>query len=146
MANPQGRDLTYYSMVHNKYSRMDYIFISQRDLTSLKDARIGMRKISDHAPTSVTLRLQDTPVKPCMWRLNSTLLTDSLTLKPISEAIRTYFRENTTDDVSPLTVREAHKCVIRGRMISLASQKKKASEKELKALLDTILILETQHK
>lgn len=74
------------------------------------------------------------------------MLTDPLTLDPITDAIKTYFRENTTDDVSPLTIWEAHKCVLRGKLMTLATQIKKASEKEPLALLTKVQKLETQHK
>lgn len=75
-----------------------------------------------------------------------TLLTDPVTLEPIAEAIKTYFRENCTEEVSHITVWKAHKCVLRGRLISLASLKKKNSEKELQVILDRVQKLETQHK
>lgn len=63
-----------------------------------------------------------------------------------SEVINTYCRGNTTDDVSLLSIWETHKCVVLGKWISLASQRKKDPEKELRSLIDKISKLETQHK
>lgn len=65
VAHPQDRDYTYYSTVHSKNSRIIYMFVTQRDLTKLTDAHIGIRTVSDHATISMSLRLQDTPKKPC---------------------------------------------------------------------------------
>lgn len=130
-------------MGHNKYSQRLYFHLSERDLTALKAAHIGTQTFSDHAPTSIALRLHDRPAKPCIWRLNPTLLTDPSTMTHISETIYTYFHENTTDGVSPLSIWEAHKCVLRGELISLASQLKRESEKELQTLVAKISQLET---
>lgn len=146
VTHPQEKDYTYFSMVHNEYSRIDFVFITQRDLNIMMGAHIGTRTISDHALTSLTLQLQNTPKRQGNWRLNLTLLTDLVTLEPIAEAIKTYFRENSTEEVSHITVWKAHKCMLRGRLISLASLKKKNSEKELQVILDRVQKLETQHK
>lgn len=50
-------DFTCYFTPHNKYSRIDYIFVTQRDLTDLRGASIGIQSKSDHAPVSMLLQL-----------------------------------------------------------------------------------------
>lgn len=55
LLNPTGKDFTYYSAPHNKYSRIYYFFVTQRDLSLLKEAKIGIHSLSDHAPISIFL-------------------------------------------------------------------------------------------
>lgn len=50
--HPDGKDFTFFSNTSNKYTRIDYIFLLQRDLTRLAAASIGNIITSDHAPTS----------------------------------------------------------------------------------------------
>lgn len=54
-SKPSGKDFTYFSALHNKFTRIDYIFLSQRDLPLLQSAKIGVRTFLDHAPISLTL-------------------------------------------------------------------------------------------
>lgn len=61
--NTDGQDYTFYSAPHEKYARLDYLFIAQNDLPTLSDACIGSQSISDHAPVAVTLDLTKLPPK-----------------------------------------------------------------------------------
>lgn len=59
------------------------------------------------------------------WRINEDLLDDSETKKTIMEEIANYFAENDTPDLSRATIWEAHKSVIRGKLLSIGVGKKK---------------------
>lgn len=48
------RDYTFFSPPHKRYSRIDLIFVSQRDLNDLESAEIGITSLSDHAPTAIS--------------------------------------------------------------------------------------------
>lgn len=144
--HPDTRDFTFHSVPHDRYSRIDYIYISQRDLQKVKGAHIGIQTISDHAPISLDLDLLNTPPRTNTWRLNTSLLTDPDLLPRIREAISEFFSHNNTPDMDPMMIWEAHKCTIRGELIKLGAQRKKKQEKELKDLTDKIINLETAHK
>lgn len=53
--NPRGRDYTFFSSPHNRYSRLDYLFIHQADLSYLYDATIENMILLDHHPITLTL-------------------------------------------------------------------------------------------
>lgn len=62
--HPEGRDFTFYFMPHNRYSRIDYLFISHRDLSMVSEAHVGIQSISDHAPISLAIDLTALTPKP----------------------------------------------------------------------------------
>lgn len=144
--HPNTRDFTFHSIPHDRYSRIDHIFISQRDLQMVKGAHIGIQTISDHAPTSLVVDLMHNTPKTNTWRLNSSLLTDPESLPRIREAISDFFSHNNTPDMDPMMIWEAHKCTIRGELIRLGAQRKKQQEKELRDLINRIHSLEALHK
>lgn len=55
--HPSEKDFTFYSAPHKRYSRIDMIFVSQRDLGNLLAAEIGIIALSDHAPTAISVEL-----------------------------------------------------------------------------------------
>lgn len=63
-----------------------------------------------------------------IWKLDPTLLTD---VQEISACLRDYFAENDTPDMSTLTQWEAHKCIVRGKLISLAASVRKEKKAKL---------------
>ncbi|CAH2322500.1 Hypothetical predicted protein, partial [Pelobates cultripes] len=76
--NPDGQDYTYYLPFHRRYSHIDYIFIQQEGLTSLKKAEIRPTPWADHSETSIHL---DSPLfRPARtaWSMNELLLLEVL--------------------------------------------------------------------
>lgn len=94
----------------------------------------------------MTLSLPDTPHRSYVWKLDPTLLTDELKVEDIRSCLRDYFIENDTPDTSTQTQWEAHKCVIRGKLISLTVAVKKAKKATLSNLFLKLKKLEALHK
>ncbi|CAI9604443.1 unnamed protein product, partial [Staurois parvus] len=143
---PTVKDYTFYSAPHNKYSRIDYLFLSQSDLPLLHAASIEPMVLSDHHPITMTLRFPDTYTRSKCWRLDASLLADSAIEQEIRTNLVEYFSFNCSPDTSPLTQWEAHKCVIRGVLIAAASKSKKDRQERLRRLTDKIHSLERAHK
>ncbi|CAH2303361.1 Hypothetical predicted protein, partial [Pelobates cultripes] len=78
--------------------------------------------------------------------LNDTLLNDPAYITQLQENLTNYFAENNTLAVSPTQIWEAHKAVLRGHIIALASKHKKAREHQIVTLTEEIRHLETAHK
>lgn len=133
------RDYTHYSMVHS-YSRIDFFLTHVYTLQTIGKADIHNITWSDHAP--VTIEVVDTSTvshKP-LWRNNTFLLLQPELRDEIEGKIQEYFA---LGDCSPTTVWCAHKAVIRGTLIQIASREKKKNEKTLQK---SIADLEAQHK
>lgn len=143
---PSMKDYTFYSIPFQKYSRLDYLFLSQPDLTYLTQATIDPMFLSDHHPISVTLTFPDLTPKTKTWRLNSSLLKDTEFTSRLTASIDTYFRENSTPDISPTTLWEAHKCVIRGELMAQAAKVKRLQQATIDNLIANIRRLEATHK
>lgn len=117
---PKVKDYTFYSAPHNWFSRLDYPFITQRDLTMLTTSTIDPMYLSDHHPISMSIEFSDIPTQSSIWRLDPSLLTDS-TIAP--EVNRILLRENNSPDISPMLRWEAHNCTIRGELIVISAKR-----------------------
>lgn len=123
------RDNTFFSSPHKRYSKIDLIFITQRDLVNLTKAEIGINA-SDHAPTAINLNFHTTRRTTFNWRLNPALLTDQTIHNIIYESIKQYFLTNVDSDTNPLNNWEAHKSVVRGELIKWGRERKKIETKK----------------
>lgn len=146
LTHPDGRDYTFFSNAKNKYSRIDYILVTQRDLDRIIASSIGNIEMSDHAPTSLSLDMSGFYKKNHSWRLNPFLLRDQNTIKEIQTHLNQYFETNDTQETDPMTLWEAHKCTLRGHLISLGARRKKETNKKIDELHQTIRKLENAHK
>lgn len=144
--HPDDRDYTFCSIPHNRYARIDFLFVSQRDLHTLLGANMGLQTISDHAPIAIALNLLEPIARPNTWRLNSSLLTDPILLPKLTSSLNEYFTHNITPEADPLMVWQAHKCYIRGELIQMGTRRKKETDKEIVKLTNKIRELETPHK
>ncbi|CAH2283439.1 Hypothetical predicted protein [Pelobates cultripes] len=144
--HPADREYTHYSVIHKRYARIDYIFLQQEHLDAIQTAEIGTASWSDHGP--VTLQMDSPRVRPTtrLWRLQDSLLLDPSVKEKVSEELTSYFTLNETGDLPATTIWEAHKSVLRGTLMRLASQKKRESRKHITDLLTRITTLELQHK
>lgn len=143
--HPNERDFTFYSSAHNKYTRIDHFFISQKDLPLLSKATIDPMILSDHNPVSISLEMPTINSEQMIWRLDNSLLTDIDITQKLNTRLMHFFTENTSTDSKQSNVWAAHKCVIRGEIISLSAHRNKTRRTHI-ALLAKIHALEQTHK
>lgn len=146
MLFPSTRDYSFFSPVHQTYTRLDYLFIQQRDFELVQSARIHPITLSDHAPVSLSLRWGLGPTPRGIWRLNETLLREDFILEELQREMQHFFEENQTDGISPLLVWETHKAVIRGLLVKHGARKKQQHTQQVMELVRQIEILEIRHK
>ncbi|CAH2306963.1 Hypothetical predicted protein [Pelobates cultripes] len=144
--HPDDRDYAYYSTIHKRYSRIDYVFIQQEGLTYMQRADIHTTPWSDHSAAQVTMTSPMFRPTRTAWRLNDSLLMDKILKTQLEEHLQQYFAENNTEEVSDMTIWEAHKSVIRGHLIRMASRRKKEIGQQLADLTQKISDLEMAHK
>lgn len=89
--NPREKDYTFFSPPHNQYSRLDYLFIHQADLTYLHEATIENMVLSDHHPITLTLQFPQRENSTKIWRLDATLLSEPGDLADVTQTIEDYF-------------------------------------------------------
>ncbi|XP_063297700.1 adhesion G protein-coupled receptor F5-like [Pelobates fuscus] len=143
--HPSTRDYTFYSHPHNTYSRIDYFLISPNITSRITHTSIGHITWSDHADISLTLSIPNM-TRPWTWKLNSQLLQDKLGTMSLAENIKEYFTLNDPSVSSPITLWAAHKPVIRGKLIAIATTHKKQHNRQLMDTISEIGRLETLHK
>lgn len=145
MLRPQEKDFTFFSAPHNRYSRLDYFFLTQHDLPFLTKTTIEPITLSDHHPISITLTLPDKFTFSQIWRLDPTILTNKTHTTELSKCLDNYFSENNTPDTSSVTQWEAHKCVIQGKLISMMARIKRERQTRLMDLFIKLKTRKTQH-
>ncbi|CAH2249466.1 Hypothetical predicted protein, partial [Pelobates cultripes] len=94
----------------------------------------------------MTISIPNLSPTRAQWKLNDTLLNDPAHIAQLQENLTNYFAENNALAVSPTQIWEAHKAVLRGHIIALASKHKKAREHQIVTLTEEIRQLEAAHK
>lgn len=115
------KEFTFYSHPHKSYARLDYVYTTPIILTNSTGATIHPCVWSDHHLTSFAtdfIRLAPTPYT---WRLNEALLSDLVVESETAKSIEECFSLNALPETPPPIVWTAHKAVLRGKLISIAS-------------------------
>uniref|UniRef100_A0A4W5LV10 exodeoxyribonuclease III n=1 Tax=Hucho hucho TaxID=62062 RepID=A0A4W5LV10_9TELE len=125
--NSSSMDYTYYSNVHNTYSRIDYIFIPKIFINSAT-CTIGPIALSDHAFVHLRFDLCKNIPRSKSWKFNTSMLSNEAFHTVVTTWIDNYTQDNKDSPVSPATMWDAAKATLRGHLIAYASSKKKTME------------------
>uniref|UniRef100_A0A8C4SC52 Reverse transcriptase domain-containing protein n=1 Tax=Erpetoichthys calabaricus TaxID=27687 RepID=A0A8C4SC52_ERPCA len=136
--NPNSRTYSFYSPVHYSYSRIDYFFIDNNFLPTIKSCKYDTIVISDHAPLVLELKSISPSYSPRRWRLNPLLLADENCTEFISKQISFFLEKNTSTEVSAGTLWETLKVFLRGQIISYLSHRNKLETKKVSELRNEI--------
>jgi exonuclease III len=128
--NPDKRMYTWISKTQHKVmSRLDFILLSDTLQTSYLDSSIVPGYMSDHACTTLTLRVPEGDRGKGFWKYNSQLSTYPELKTQIENIIKVTIEENQgTDDC---LLWDLLKCKIRGVCIGLAAQKNREKKEKL---------------
>lgn len=141
---PCTRQYSFFSAVHQTYSRIDYFFVDKKLLPNIKTCRYDSIVISDHSPLILELSFPDKR-SVYSWRLNPLLLSDKEFVQYISEQIDFFLKMNISPGIAFSTVWESLKAFLRGHIISYCSHTKKQKVKRLSELTNLISQLDKQH-
>lgn len=141
-SHPGEKQFTYYSLCH--YTRIDYLFMYKSDWHRVRDCKIGIRDLSDHSGVYLTLHLTN-QWKNTLWRLNTSILNDKTVQKQIHQEFETYLQNSDNGEVSPNTLWDAAKAVIRGEIIAFTASRKREKQRRLIALQGELKSLEIKH-
>uniref|UniRef100_A0A1A8UJ98 Reverse transcriptase domain-containing protein n=1 Tax=Nothobranchius furzeri TaxID=105023 RepID=A0A1A8UJ98_NOTFU len=140
--HPNRREYTFFSHVHHSHSRLDYFLVSSSLLADISDTEIHPIVVSDHAPVSLTLVNKKTIPPSKNWRFNTSLLKDEGFIDFFKKEWALYLEHNDLPGTSASILWEAGKAVMRGKIISFSSHKKKTENKRIQELEEIIKSLE----
>ncbi|KAA0701525.1 LINE-1 reverse transcriptase -like protein [Triplophysa tibetana] len=132
--NPSGKMYSFFSHVHHSFSRIDYFLLDNLFLHSVQSCSYEAILISDHAPTTLELFIQERGRTCPPWRLNTRLLSNEDFVKFVSNQIDFFLTTNRTPGISASLLWETMKAYIRGEIISYSSYENKQRKKQLKEL------------
>lgn len=144
--NPTLRNYTHFSNPHGSFARIDHILIASTSIPLTHRAYIKDVVWSDHSMVILVLQRPRGHTPARRWRLKESILSDPIRTKDIETNIRNYFLINDTADTSPSCLWAAHKAVIRGHLIQLASQINKENKTDIEKLDREYTALIKQHK
>lgn len=128
--HPGEKDYIFYSNPHNSFCCVDYFLVSREVLDRVSVCDIGMRILSDHADVHLNISLPQAHATPRNWRLNPSLLNNSMFWTFIKEQVELFLRTNDNENTNPSTLWETMKAYLRGVIISYCIAKKKESLKQ----------------
>lgn len=144
--NPGVRDYTFFSNVHNSYSRLDYFFIPSNYMYTISKCRINPIVLSDHSRVHLTIQVDQKSFICKRWKFNSSLLKDNEFKSNMRVWITNYIKENNNSSLEPSVIWEAAKATLRGLLISYASFKNHEKCIKRKELEREVAHCENLHK
>lgn len=144
--NQETRDYTFYSHVHNSYSRLDYLFVPSSYLYTISKCHIHPFIISDHSRIQLTVQCDQKRIPFKRWRLHPSLLKDNDLKSSIRKWLLDYTKENVNPSLEPNIIWEAAKATLRGQLISYAAFKNREKLRKRKEIEKEIMMKECLHK
>ena len=143
--HPETKQFSFFSPVHQSYTRIDYFLIDQKLLPMIKHVEYSSIVISDHSPVILKLCFPDNVHPQRTWRLNSRLLADKAFVDYINDQLDTFLETNLTPDISYSLVWETLKAYIRGQAISFSASSNKVRNKRAEELMERIKVVDQLH-
>ena len=142
--HPNDRDYSFYSSVHNSYSRIDMFLVSENMLTMVKNCSYLAATLSDHNPIVLSLETNIIHSSQRTWRFQPYLLKDPEFVKFMNNQID-IFLETNLNSAPHSIVWDSLKAYMRGHILSYCSHKVKEKKKMLIKLEKEIRECEQLH-
>ena len=125
---PKTKEYTFFSAPHGTFSKIDHIIGHKTDLNKYKIELIPCL-LSDHYGVKVVFNSNKNNRKPTYtWKLNNTLLSDTLVKEEIKKEIKDFLEFNENEGTTYTNLWDTMKAVLRGKLIALSAFKKKLRE------------------
>lgn len=145
LQHPTDREYSFFSKLHNSYSRIDLFLLNTKLLSNVADCKYHNIVISDHAPTSV-IPDSKMPKREITWTMRPSLMKDVDFCNYLSKQLEEFLQTNDTLDTSDSNLWETFKVVIRGHVISYKAAQKKQRNLRLKEIDDMLTQLEVHYR
>jgi hypothetical protein len=124
--NKNKKGYNFFSAPHGTPSKIDYIIGHKTGLNKYKNIEIIPCILSDHHRLRLIFNNSINIRKPTfMWKLNNTLLNDSLVKDEIKKEIKDFLEFNENEATKYLKLWDTMKAVLRENLIALTATKKK---------------------
>lgn len=123
--NPIKREYSFFSAPHNNFSRIDFFLVNNSVIQRIYDTTIHPIILSDHAAISFKYITRKASKPPGRWRFNISLLQDAEFNAYFHREWSSFLELNEYPGSSPTLIWETAKAVLRGKIISYSSYKKK---------------------
>jgi hypothetical protein len=124
--HPKTTEYTFVSAPHGTFSKTDHIISHQTGLNRYKNIEIIPCTISDHHTLRLIFNNNLNNRKPTYtWKLNNTLLDDTLVKEEIKNEIKDFLEFNENEATTYPNLWNTVKAVLRGKLIALSASKKK---------------------
>jgi hypothetical protein len=123
---PKTKGYTFFSAPHGTFSKIDHIIAHKTGLNRYKNIEIVPCILSDHHDLRLIFNNNINNRKPTfMWKLNNTLLKDTLVKEEIQKEIKDSLEFNENEATICPNLRDTMKAFLRGKLIALSASKKK---------------------
>jgi exonuclease III len=123
---PKTNGYTFFSTPNATFSKTDHIIGHKTGLNIYKNIEIVSYILSDHHELRLIFNNNINNRKPTFtWKLNNTLLNDTLVKEEIKKEIKDFLELNENDATTYPNLWDTMKVVLRGKLIDLNATKKK---------------------
>lgn len=144
--NPSSRQYSFYSHVHQTFSRIDYFFVDAKLMPKVTNVLYHPIIVSDHSPVSIDVQISPGPQYPTRWRFNTSLLSDDKFHKFIVCAIDDFAALNQSDSepISKALLWESLMAYLRGQIISYSAHRRKLRLSTIQKLASELELVDQQ--
>ena len=123
---PKTKGYTFFSAPHGTFSKIDHIIGHKTGLNRYKNIEIVPCILSDHHGLRLIFNNNINNRKPTFtWKLNNTLLNDTLVKEGIKKEIKYFWEFNENEATIYPSLWDSMKAFLRGKIIVLSASKKK---------------------
>jgi hypothetical protein len=132
---PKTKGYTFFSAPHGTFSKIDHITGHKTSLNRYKIIEIIPCILSDHHGLRLIFHNKIKNRKPTfMWKMNKTLLNDTLVKEGIKKEIKDFLEINENEATTYPNVWDTMKAFLRGKLIALSASKKKLERAHISSL------------
>lgn len=123
---PKTKGYTFFSAPHGTFAKIDHIIGHKTGLNKYKNNEIAPCILSDHHGLRLIFNNNINNGKPTVtWKLNNTLLNDTLVKEKIKKEIKDFLEFNENKATTYPNIWDTMKAFQRGKLIAVSASKKK---------------------
>ena len=118
--HPNAEEYTFFSSVHETFSRIDHILGHKSNLNKFKKIEILSSIFSSHNTMRLDTNYKKKPVRnTSTWRLNNTFLNNQQVTEEIQREIKKFLETKDNENMTTQSLWDAAKAVLRGMFMSI---------------------------